>query len=78
MRFAPRYMLVLLILAGATPFHPAVGQGNPISVQLELSQRCYMVEKTREYDGTRAVKLVEGLKCMLSAFIEAGATRHRR
>ena len=48
------------------------------AVQLELSQRCYMDEKTREYDGTRAIQLVEGLKCMLSAFIEAGATRHRR
>jgi N-formylglutamate deformylase len=56
--------------------------GNPAesihAIQLELSQRCYMDEKTREYDGTRAAQLLEVLKRMLSAFIEAGATRHGR
>ena len=48
------------------------------AIQLELSQRCYMDEGTREYQDSNASKTVAILRQMLSVFIEAGAAMNSR
>ena len=42
------------------------------AVQLELSQRNYMDEKTLSYDDERAVKLADSIRRMMNAFMRAG------
>lgn len=46
--------------------------GGIHAVQLELSQRNYMDEKTLSYDDERAVKLADSIRSMMSAFVQAG------
>ena len=41
------------------------------AVQLELSQRCYMDEKTLRYDADRALLLAETIEKMMIAFVDA-------
>jgi N-formylglutamate deformylase len=47
--------------------------GGIHAIQLELSQRNYMDEKTLTYHDDRAVKLADGIRSMMQAFIRAGA-----
>ena len=50
--------------------------GNPAggvqAVQLELAQRAYMDEATREFDAARAESLRDTLRAMLNAYTRAG------
>jgi N-formylglutamate deformylase len=46
--------------------------GGIHAVQLELSQRNYMDEKTLSYQDDQAVKLAGSIRSMMSAFIQAG------
>lgn len=41
------------------------------AIQLEMAQRCYMDEDTRDYDHTLAARVIETLRPMLEAFTTA-------
>jgi N-formylglutamate amidohydrolase len=43
------------------------------AIQLELAQRCYMDEKTLQYDADRAERLGQTIRSMLLAFLSAAA-----
>ncbi len=46
--------------------------GGIHAIQLELSQRNYMDEKTLSYQDDRAVKLADSIRSLMKAFIQAG------
>ena len=46
--------------------------GGIHAVQLELSQRNYMDEKTLSYQDDRAVELADSIRSMMNAFVQAG------
>jgi N-formylglutamate deformylase len=45
------------------------------AVQLELSQRAYMDESSREYDSVRAEELRDALRALLGTFLQKGAVQ---
>lgn len=46
--------------------------GGIHAIQLELSQRNYMDEKTLSYQDDRAVKLADSIRSLMQAFVQAG------
>lgn len=51
---------------------------NIHAIQLELAQRAYMDEATRNYDDARASKLRDTLERMLSTFVSSAKKRYAR
>lgn len=49
--------------------------GGVSAVQLELSQRCYMDEKSLRYDAISAARLGATIRSMLEAYLDSAASR---
>jgi N-formylglutamate deformylase len=49
--------------------------GGVQAVQLELAQRAYMDETTREFDASRAQRLRETLRALLEVYVRSAAVQ---